>query len=122
MNNVGECERNNLTEKAFETLINKGFHGKTKSCSSLYIISDKHCREVQNVKIITRDKKELSMEECTELLQISKTSVQNLIKKGELEAVYHNLGTGTGGRVRRITLSSVSRYTKNKIQGGNNNE
>lgn len=74
------------------------------------------------MKIITRDKKELSMEECTELLQISKTSVQNLLKKGELEAVYHNLGTGTGGRVRRITLVSVARYTKNKIQGGNNNE
>ena len=31
------------------------------------------------MKIITRDKKELSMEECTELLQISKTSVQNLL-------------------------------------------
>ncbi len=54
------------------------------------------------------------------------TDQQNLCtksnQKGELEAVYHNLGTGTGGRVRRITLSSVSRYTKNKIQGGNNNE
>ncbi len=60
-------------------------------------------------------KAELSKEECMELLQVSGSTIQYLLKKGELEPVYHRFGKR--GRIRNISISSVARYVEKKRKG-----
>lgn len=60
-------------------------------------------------------KTELTIDEVTELLQVSNRTVQRLLKNADLVPVYHR--HGKKGRIRNISLSSVARYVK-KRNGG----
>lgn len=59
-------------------------------------------------------KAELSMQECMELLCVSSSTIQNLLRKKELEPVYHRYGKK--GRIRNISLSSVARYVRKRME------
>lgn len=58
--------------------------------------------------------KSFSIEECCELLQKSKPTIQRYIREGKLEPVYSSR-KGKPGRVRRITVASVTAYVKKYI-------
>lgn len=57
-----------------------------------------------------------SMEECTELLGVSKDTVKRLLKSEELEPVKdERKRSGPGRKKRLISVSSVSRYINKKM-------
>lgn len=55
------------------------------------------------------ERQALTMEECTDLLGVSKHRVQQLINKGILEPVYRG-SPGKSGYRRYISYESVRRY------------
>jgi len=57
------------------------------------------------------NKKELTMEECEDLLGVSRYRIQQLLNAGRLEPVYYGI-PGKKGRYRNITLKSVAKYVK----------
>lgn len=60
--------------------------------------------------------KELSIDEVSKILGLSKNYIQKLIGQGKLEAVYHiRYGKG-GGRVRMITATSVAKYCLKMVE------
>ena len=59
------------------------------------------------------EKTVLTMAECMDLLGVSKSRIKQLIHEKELDPVYIKNPDMKSGRLRMITLASVTRYSKN---------